>query len=153
DCAHGQPIENERNANDDPMNVRQATSNSRRTSPASRSGSVLVIVLWVTLGLISITVYFAGQMSLELHAADNRLSGLAAEQAISGTSRYLASVLSQQINLGSNGTVPDPSTYGCEAIRVGEAHYWLIGRDPNHTQPADRLTFGLVDEASRLNLN
>ena len=36
---------------------------------------------------------------------------------------------------------------------VGEAHFWLIGRDTNNPVGPGRMCFGLVDEASKLNLN
>ena len=36
---------------------------------------------------------------------------------------------------------------------VGDAHYWLLGRDTNSPTGPGRMCFGLVDEASKLNLN
>jgi type II secretory pathway component PulK len=116
---------------------------------AGRRGSVLIIVLWVALGLVSITLYFAGSMSLEMRAADNRVSGLATEQAIAGAERYLAYILA---NTQTNGVMPDPGSYQNEAVSIGDAHFWLIGRGDG-TGPADQVNFGLVDEASKLNLN
>src|SRR5215467_14214300 len=69
-----------------------------RARPSSKgseiSGSVLVVVLWVALGLVTITLYFASSMSLELKAADNRVSGLASDQAIEGGIRYVQYLLS-----------------------------------------------------------
>ncbi|HEX7576490.1 MAG TPA: hypothetical protein VF430_00480, partial [Verrucomicrobiae bacterium] len=53
-------------------------------------GSVLIIVLWVSLGLVSIALYFANSMTYELRASDNRVSGLAADQAIEGAARYVS---------------------------------------------------------------
>jgi DNA uptake protein ComE-like DNA-binding protein len=91
-------------------------------------------------------------MSLELRAADNRVAGLAAEQAIEGGIRYVQYILS---TLGTNGTVPDLTSYQSEAVPIGDAHIWLIGRAGDYqsqTQP-DQVFFGLVDEASKLNLN
>ena len=41
----------------------------------------------------------------------------------------------------------------CQAVPVGEAHFWLIGRDTNNPVGPGRMCFGLVDEASKLNLN
>jgi type II secretory pathway component PulK len=119
-------------------------------SPAQR-GSVLIIVLWIALGLVSITLYFANAMSFELRASDNRVSGLATEQAIDGAARYLGYVLS---NLATNGAVPDATLFRSEAVPVGDAHFWLIGRDTNNP-PAhpDQVFFGLVDEGSKLNIN
>jgi DNA uptake protein ComE-like DNA-binding protein len=118
----------------------------------SRQGSVLVIVLWIALGLVSITLYFASSMSLELRAADNRVAGLTADQAIEGGIRYVQYVLS---TLGTNGTVPDVTSYQSEAVPIGDSHIWLIGRAGDYQsqiQP-DQVFFGLIDEASKLNLN
>jgi type II secretory pathway component PulK len=117
--------------------------------PRSESGSVLIIVLWVAIGLVSIALYFANSMTYELQASDNRVSGLASEQAIEGAARYVGYVLQ---NYGTNGTVPATNLFACAAVPVGDARFWLIGRDltgQNTTEP----TFGLVDEASKLNLN
>ncbi len=116
-----------------------------------KQGSVLIIVLWVAIGLVSITLYFANSMSFELRASDNRVSGLAADQAIEGAARYVGYVLS---NRETNGWLPDPASYQCEAVPVGDAHFWLIGRETNVLQNGPlQPVFGLVDEASRLNLN
>lgn len=112
-------------------------------------GSVLIIVLWIAFGLVSITLYFANSMSFELRASDNRVSGLVADQAIAGAARYVSYVLSI---LETNGVIPDVTTYACEAVPVGEAHFWLVGRgDGQGTR--GQVYFGLVDEASKLNLN
>ena len=117
---------------------------------AAQRGSTLVIVLWIAFGLVSLTLYFAHSMNFELRAADSRVCGLAAEQAIDGAARYLSYVLA---NEPTNGLMPDPMTYACEAVPVGEAHYWLLGRDTNDSIGPAALSFGLVDEASKLNLN
>jgi len=111
--------------------------------------SVLIIVLWVSLGLVSIALYFANSMTYELRASDNRVSGLAADQAIEGAARYVSYVLS---NYATNGAVPVSTEFSCEAVPVGDAKFWLLGRDPAG-QSATEPAFGLVDEASKLNLN
>ncbi|HEY2951746.1 MAG TPA: hypothetical protein VGK40_04135 [Verrucomicrobiae bacterium] len=121
----------------------------RRLKPGLRAGSVLIIVLWVTFGLVSIALYFAKSMSLELRASDNRLAGMQAQQAIAGAVRYLSNVLA---SVQEPGTWPDPLTYHHEAVPVGDANFWLIGRSLSQTTP-DQPVFGLVDEASKLNLN
>jgi DNA uptake protein ComE-like DNA-binding protein len=111
--------------------------------------SVLIIVLWVSIGLVSIALYFANSMTYELRASDNRVSGLVSDQAIEGAARYVSYVLS---NYATNGAVPVSTQFSCEAVPVGDAKFWLIGRDPtgqNTTEPA----FGLIDEGAKLNLN
>ena len=121
----------------------------KRFAARSESASVLIIVLWVCIGLVSIALYFANTMTYELRAADNRVSGVVADQAIEGAARYVSLVLQ---NYATNGAVPDSSQYKCAAVPVGDAKFWLIGRDPtegNATEPY----FGLVDEGGKLNLN
>ena len=119
----------------------------------SQRGSVLIIVLWVCLGLVGIALYFANSMTYELRASDNRVSGLAADQAIEGAARYVSYALSLY---ATNGAMPDSTEFACAAVPIGDAKFWLIGRDPDAgisgTIPTEP-TFGLVDEASKLNLN
>jgi len=114
-------------------------------------GSVLIIVLWISFGLVSLALYLANTMSLELRAADNRAAALAADQAIEGAARYISEVLSAY---ATNGVMPDRSLYEAEAVPVGDARFWIIGRDPAWPRTySDRVYFGLIDEASKLNLN
>ena len=57
---------------------------------------MLVIVLWIAFGLVSLALYFAHSMNFELRASDNRVSALAADQAIEGAARYLNYLLATQ---------------------------------------------------------
>src|ERR1035438_5550831 len=118
-------------------------------SKKSETGSVLIIVLWVAIGLVSIALYFANSMNYELRASDNRVNGLTAEQAIEGAARYVGWALQ---NYATNGATPDNTQFKCEAVPVGDAKFWIIGRDPNPQNPTDPY-FGLVDEGAKLNLN
>jgi len=134
------------------MNAARPTS---AVSFRARRGSVLIIVMWICLGVVALTLYFANSMSSDLRAADNRASDIDARQAVAGATRYAAYVLT---NYAVNGAVPDPNSvdpnfpYLAENLPVGEAHFWFIGRDPNLAPAADPV-FGLVDESSKLNLN
>lgn len=136
--------------------VRRRTTETPEAPPPhvgsyGESGSLLIIVLWITFGLVAMTVYFAHSMNQELHASDNRVAAIEANQAIDGAARYLSNVLA---TVAYPGEMPAPVDFACEAVPVGEAKFWLIGRDTNDwemilTKPA----FGLVDEASKINLN
>lgn len=119
---------------------------------SSAKGSVLVIVLWIAFGLVSIALYFANSMSFELRAADNRVAGIQAEEAIAGAVCYVSNVL---YNATYQGTLPDPTTYQREAVSLGDAMFWLIGRSDLQTQSQanQQPFFNLVDESSKLNLN
>ncbi len=125
------------------------TTPSLQSIRRQASGSVLVIVLWLAFGLVTIALYFADSMSAELRAADNRVAGLAADQAIDGAARYVTSVLGAY---ATNGVVPDLTEYKAEAVPVGNAHFWIIGRDPSGT-PSTEPYFSLIDEGAKLNLN
>jgi type II secretory pathway component PulK len=120
---------------------------------AACQGSTFIIVLWIAFGLVSIALYFASSTGYELRAADNRVSGLGAEQAIDGAIRYVNYLLSMQIQDGSNGIAPDVTSYQSEAVSVGDSHFWLIGRDTNNPVGPGQMAFGLVDEAAKININ
>lgn len=112
-------------------------------------GSVLIIVLWITFGLVSLTLYFAHSMSMELRMADHRVAALEAEQAIAGALRYATNLLATLVEAG---TLPETEDYDGEGVLVGEARFWMIGRGQDQGT-LDRPYFRLVDEASKLNLN
>jgi DNA uptake protein ComE-like DNA-binding protein len=140
------PFRLRRNLADELVGLRKhdAPAGSRHSQ-----GSVLIIVLWVCLGLVAIALYFANSMTYELRASDNRASGLATDQAIEGAARYVSYVLA---TYATNGTVPATNLYVAAAVPVGDARFWLIGRNPSGI-PSSGPYFGLVDEGSRLNLN
>lgn len=133
------------------MSARAKTTQRSRVGGARRAeaGSVLIMVIWVCLGLVALTVYFADAMTAEMRAADNRMVEIAARQAAAGGTRYAAFILSQ---FGTNGTIPYVDEYRAEEVPVGDANFWLIGRD-NNQRPTEDPVFGLVDEASKINLN
>jgi DNA uptake protein ComE-like DNA-binding protein len=115
---------------------------------------VLIIVMWICLGLVALTLYFANSMNSALRAADNRVAEVAARQAIAAGTRYAAVVLTQY---AAGGLVPDIEDYKSEAVPVGDdAKFWFIGRSfdvlPSQQQ-SNEPYFALVDEASKLNLN
>jgi type II secretory pathway component PulK len=118
-------------------------------SRPARNGSVLIIVLWIAFGLVALALYLGNSMSLEMRAADNHVSLLAAEQTVDGAARYVLQVLAEQ---GTNGLVPYRYDYAAEAVALGDTRFWIIGRNDGLTAP-NQVTFGLVDESSKLNLN
>jgi len=123
----------------------------RRSNLRSETGSLLIIVLWIAFGLVAVALYFAHSMNLELRAADQRAATIAAQQAIAGAARYLSNYLA---TVAYPGEMPTPEYLSCENVPVGEAHYWLIGRDTNDWElNLTRAVPGLVDESAKINLN
>ena len=55
------------------MKTSQSSSICRRR----KNASVLIIVLWIAIGMLSIALYFANSMNYELRASDNRVAGVA----------------------------------------------------------------------------
>jgi DNA uptake protein ComE-like DNA-binding protein len=134
-----------------PVVMRMDHNRPERGEPLRRGarGSVLIIVMWVCLGLVALTVYFADAMTSEFQASGNRSGEVTARQAAAGGTRYAAYVLGQ---FAADGTVPRVEDYHAEELPVGDASFWFLGRDLNQ-QPTHEPVFGLVDEASKLNLN
>src|ERR1017187_9568918 len=95
---------------------------------ARQRGSLLVIVMWIAFGLVSLALYFGNSMNFELRASDNRVSAMAADQAIEGAVHYLSYLLTTQIANGSNGVFLNLNNSLCQAVPVGDSHYWLIDR-------------------------
>ena len=116
---------------------------------AGKKGSVLIVVLWASLGLVSVALLFGHSMLLAYRGADDDLSGRQADQAIEGAVRYAETLLT---NLESPGGFPDLTSYGSEAMLVGDATFWFLGR-ADQTGTGLTRDFGLIDEASKLNLN
>lgn len=90
-------------------------------------------------------------MLISYRGADDELAGRQAEQAIEGGVRYTEYLMAHVTNPGD---FPDPVTYNyqSEALPVGEAKFWFIG-EPLESDTSNKLVFGLIDEASKLNLN
>jgi DNA uptake protein ComE-like DNA-binding protein len=105
--------------------------------------------MWVSLGLVSVTLYFAHSMYFEFKAAGNVYEGHQAQQAIDGALRYATYLLA---NLEEPGTLPEVDTYAAQQALIGEATFWYIGRGQESSIAATPV-FSLVDEGSKLNLN
>lgn len=136
----------------------------------SRRGVLLLIVMWICFGLVVMAIYFGDSMLLEYRAADNAVAEREAAAAVEGAARYIVYALT---NNEYPGYELDPTTSRFEAVEVGEARYWAIGRGNTVTTPlannsfsasslGKRLaaatsnanpTFNLVDESSKLNIN
>ncbi len=132
------------------MRLFRAPRNPASRNPSAR-GSALIITLWVAFGLVSLALYFGNSSSLDLRVASNLTASMEAAHAIDGAARYAALLLAR---LDQPGVLPDIKTYQHEAVPVGDATFWYIGRDDRQSQiTTDLPHFALVDEASKLDLN
>lgn len=117
--------------------------------PQSQRGSVLIVVLCASIGLVSVALLFGHSMLMNYRGTDDEIAGRQADAAIEGGIRYVESLL---VDAETPGAFPDPTTYEAEALAVGEATFWLIGR-PDDAGNGTTREYGLVDEAAKLNLN
>lgn len=114
-----------------------------------QSGAVLIIVLWISAGLVMVALLFGHSMLLEYRVADQMAAGTQSLQTIESVVRYVTSVLENQ---DTPGVVPDVDTYTAEFGTIGDSYFWLIGRDPSGSSGTTPV-FRLVDESAKLNLN
>src|SRR5688572_11357306 len=94
-------------------------------SSARERGSVFILVLWISFGLVVLSLYFANSMSFELKGADNRLAAKQADHAINGAARYASYIIT---TYATNGVVPERQLYRSERVPVGEASFWFLGQ-------------------------
>lgn len=116
----------------------------------SPKGAVLIIVMVISMCLVTITLYFGDSMLMEYRAANNVLEGIEASQAIEGARRYIQFILK---NAENPGYPLDPESYESEKVSIGNASFWIIGRAVEENTEEEKPAFGLVSEASKLNLN
>src|SRR5688500_10720813 len=95
-----------------------------RKGAAGERGALLIIVLWIALGLVTITLYFGNTVNLEMKASENRLRSLQSEQAIEGATRYVSFILG---TYGTNGLLPDHALFKKEEVLLGDTRFWFIG--------------------------
>ncbi len=121
------------------------------TPPSSshQRGSVLIIVLWIALGLVTIALLFGHSMMLEFRAAENRAAGWQSEQAIEAALRYGIYLIE---NVEDPGSIPVLESNQAGPVPLGEAYFWYIGRANSYLNSIEPF-FGIQDEAAKLNLN
>ena len=110
---------------------------------------MLIIVLWISLGLVTIALLFGHSMMLEFRAAENRAAGWQAEQAVEAGLRYAIYLIK---NLEEPGSIPVLETFQSGPVALGEAYFWYIGRANSYLSTVEPF-FGIQDEAAKLNLN
>ncbi len=108
-------------------------------------GTVLIVAMWVVLVLAGLVLVFARTMRVEAIASANHVASLQAQAVARGA---LQSALAQAGE--GRSAAPSAGEWPCEAIQVGEGLFWVL----RPSLEDDRTySFGLMDEASKINLN
>ncbi len=116
----------------------------------SSRGVTLILVMGISLFLVVVALHFSHSMLMEYSSSDHDVEGKEASQAIEGARRCIEYILN---NTENPGFLPDTESYDREKVAVNDAAYWLIGRADDDLTRKDEPYYGLVSEASRLNVN
>jgi DNA uptake protein ComE-like DNA-binding protein len=120
-------------------------------SRSRRCGAALALVLWISLGLAGMALYFGHDMLFEYRASANVVGIYQSERILEAARCYISTVLENRETAGILPTLNDE--YYADDVRVGnEGTFWIVGR-ANDAETARTVTYGLTDEASKLNLN
>ena len=114
--------------------------------PACARGSVLIIVMLIVFALAGMVLVVCRSVRVEAMVSANHVSGAQAATVERSAEQYAIAMVAQQRN---SATALDESYF--EAVPVGDGGYFWIVR-PDYAD-ASLPAFGLVDEASKLNLN
>ena len=107
-----------------------------------RRGIAYVVTLWVLVALTAIALSIGTGVRTERVMASNATSATRARLIERGALAYVLSAAGR----ASDG-MPDVSA---DTIRVGDGAFWILAGDPDNT---GKMTFGLVDEGGKIDLN
>ena len=117
----------------------------KRARPRHRRGAIFIVALGVIVILTSVVLVMVQSMRTEATASANRLSMAQADAVEQAAEMWVLG----QVDTNATDAVTITST-PAEAISVGSGYFWIISPDPTQNQT---LNYGIVDEASKINLN
>ncbi|ARN57547.1 general secretion pathway protein GspK [Sedimentisphaera salicampi] len=110
-----------------------------------RKGTVLIVTIWVTLLLAGLVIIMGRSLRVDALFAANSLSTVKCEAAAEGAIDYVLTSISSE----EDSSVEYEQT-AFEAMRIGDCYFWAISPD---LSDEDHLSYGLIDEAGKVNLN
>jgi type II secretory pathway component PulK len=127
----------------------RASRGSGRNGPAlvrrHRRGAIFIVALGVIVILTSVVLVMVQSMRTEATASANRLSMAEADAVEQGAEMWVLG----QVESNTADAVTITGT-PADAIQVGNGYFWCLSPDPTQDQT---LNFGIVDEASKMNIN
>jgi type II secretory pathway component PulK len=113
------------------------------------AGTVLIVTIWVVLVLAGLALVFARSMRVAAAVSANQVASLQAECVAAGALQYVVAKLSDQTQTQTQ-TATSTTTDLYEEMQVGEGYFWILHANLESDQ---ELTYGLTDEAGKINLN
>lgn len=110
-----------------------------------RTGTILIVTLWIILVLAAMVLTLAGTVRVEATVSVNGTAAAQAQAVELGAIQYVRSRVASL-----NGNLPAEANMDPTCLRVGDGGFWIIrpNFDDDHS-----YAYGIVDEASKLNLN
>jgi len=118
----------------------------RRAHPRRpRRATVLIATMWVLTVLAGMMLVLARSMRIEGACSANHAARQRAAAVESGAIQYVLANVD-----GLDGKVPTEAEMPCQGVQVGAGAFWILRPD---YEDGKGQVYGLVDEASKLNLN
>lgn len=108
-------------------------------------GTILIVTMWIMVVLAGLVLVLARSMRVEGVCAANTAASQQASAIEQGAIQYVLANVD-----GLEGRMPSEDDMPCQGVQVGDGAFWIIR--PNHEDDSECL-YGVVDEASRVNLN
>jgi type II secretory pathway component PulK len=118
----------------------------REGASRARRGTVLIVTMWILLVLVGLVLVMARAMRAEGDRSANDTAAAQAEAVERGAIQYVLASVD-----GLQGQVPSDVDVPCESVQVGEGAFWILR--PTTSTDDQTYSFGITDEASKLNLN
>ena len=108
-------------------------------------GTVLIATMWILAVLAGMVLVLAGAMRIEGACSANYAAQQQAAAIENGAIQYVLANVD-----GLSGDVPTEADMPCEGVQVGDGAFWILR--PDYEDGREEV-YGLVDEASKVNLN
>lgn len=110
-----------------------------------RCGTVLIATMWILAVLAGMVLVLADSMRIEGACSANHAARQQAAAIENGAVQYVLANLD-----GLQGRVPSEEDMPCQAVQLGEGAFWILRPD---YEDGRQEVYGVVDEASKVNLN
>lgn len=117
---------------------------------ATRRGAAFIIALLVVTVIASVVLIFAHRMQGSAEASRSSASQAEARWVVMGA---LEAVRGDLADVMGENEPPRLVNIGAEAVQIGGGLYWIMGRGDEAGETPEDITFGLISEAGKLNLN
>jgi type II secretory pathway component PulK len=118
---------------------------ARATRRRRNRGTVLIVTMWILVVLAGMVLVLAASIRIEGACSANHAAKQQAAAIENGAVQY---VLASLDSLG--GEIPSEANTPCQGVQIGNGAFWILR--PDYDDGREEV-YGVVDEASKLNLN